>query len=101
MDDFVVEDDVESEDEPTQDIRQRPTKHIRSSAYVEDSDNIMESGFESALLPPISRSLSPKPRRKAAKKAQETMVITVQKINLAERQSQQQSSGKSFLIILS
>ena len=54
MDDFVVEDDVESEDEPAQDIRQWPMKRIRSSAYVEDSDDIMESGFESAPPPLIS-----------------------------------------------
>lgn len=64
--------EVESEDENTGDDkekRQRPTKKFKSSEFIEDSDAEPLSGFETAQIPPASRSPSPKPRRKAAKKA--------------------------------
>ena len=79
--------DIESEDEMPRHMyvpKQWPAKHIKSSAYVEESDEMLVLGFETSQQPPPSCSLSPKPCQEAAKGAQHGIAATVKFVNHEE-----------------
>ena len=81
--------DVESEDEMPRHVsppQRQPAKRIKSTAYVKDSDQMLESGFETSRLPPTSHSPSPRPCREAAKRADKALVAAVRLVNYEEDQ---------------
>lgn len=95
---MIEKDDIESEDDDEMprkiDYPRRATKRIRSSAYVDDSDEVMASGFDTAVHPPTSRSPSPRPRREAAKRADVALSIAVKTLNRMEENYQRRSQSK-------
>ena len=90
--------EVESEDENTGNDdgpRRPPVKKFKSSQFVEDSDANPLSGFETAQIPPGSRSPSPKPRRKAAKKALAAIAAAAAKAQGIKGESASKLEGSS------